>query len=279
MYEPNKVDEARIIDDRTSRPRSFYRRVGILFFGGATLTAIVWGGISYLYAPHENEAAFQESIGLAFMEAVNPEAPVEFILVPATVVDDAISLLTTPATTTDMVVWEERTTARNLVSIDTPLDTVYDFPVGDTFYEVMVNEVPFKETLFQMHDEVRELVYQVNFQSGQDIAVLPLATRVGKEDEVRFIESVTLGTPPIISTAPSIRVVEATVVGQLLAHLFPAEATYYNQLTEEYIDRGITYGLYGPEDVLLSQEIGRLYWSAFKESPQFSQITITQVSQ
>ena len=272
MYQPPEVDEARIIDDRTFRPRSFYRRVGIGFLVFTVVVASVWGIVTYLFQPYAAEIAFTTALQEDLAEILDFSEPIYFLLVPDTLVGDIIANLTVPATTTDQVVWDERASLRAEIPAEAVVDTINDFPVRDTTYEFFINEASYRGVVFQMHDEVRELVYQINFQSGQDLAVPTLATRVGKEGEARFLESVTFGTPEIISTAPSLRVVEALVFGRLLGHLFPAEAAYYDSLVEEFIDRGITYGLYGPEDIAISREVARLYFEAVEQSPSFAEL-------
>ena len=265
--------EGRIIDDTKVRPVTFYRRVGLWFVGVAAVVAVVWAGTSYYYLPFAAELAFYDEIDTEIPTLIDQTAPVEFVLVPVSVVDDAIATLFIPATTSDQLIWDEGEIDRQGILSDAEVDSVYNFPVAESHFGELVNASPLSPTLFQMLDEIRELVYQVNAQTGQATAVLPLGERVGRAAEVRFIESVTFGTPAITTTAPSLRVVEAEVVGLLLSHLFPTEAEYYKSLTDDYIDKGIIYGLYGPEDIVLSKGVARLYWEAFKNSPSFTTFT------
>ncbi len=261
--------DARIIDESRVIPASFYNRVGLSFFVIALVTVVVAAIVFYLYIPYGRDVSFTNYIASELPLLIDNEAPVEFVLVPSSVVDLAIEQLVVPSTSTDQYIWEEYAYDRSLILSETAVDTVYDFPVKDTHFGEFINATPLSPTIYQILDEVRELVYQTNAQTGQNNLVLPLGERVGRPNEMHFVESVSFGTPPITTTAPSLRVVEAEVVTLLLGYLFPDNEIYYQQLGDDYINKGLIYGLYGPEDIVISKGIARLYWETYKKSESY----------
>lgn len=141
--------------------------------------------------------------------------------------------------------------------------TVFNIPVGETTYIEYINNLPSEQQapLFQMHDELRTVTRSL----GSKYEQLPLAERVGQSDQVAYKDSLTPEKDePLVY--PSLRVVEAEFIRQVLAIQFPSNAAFYQEYADGYIADGVGYGYYSTLEADVAKMVVSDYLAAAKQN-------------
>ncbi|MFN3693284.1 MAG: hypothetical protein ACK4SL_04305 [Candidatus Paceibacteria bacterium] len=141
--------------------------------------------------------------------------------------------------------------------------TIFDMPVGETTYIEYINNLPveLQETLFQMHDELRAVTRSLGTMYEQ----VPLAERIGEGDQVAYKDLLTPEKDqPLVY--PSLRVVEAEFIHQVLATQFPTNAPFYQEYVNSYIADGVGYGYYSALEADVAKMVVSDYLAAARQN-------------
>ncbi|MBY0538771.1 hypothetical protein K2P47_05250 [Patescibacteria group bacterium] len=141
--------------------------------------------------------------------------------------------------------------------------TIFEMPVGDFTYIEYINNLPaeLQEPLFQMHDELQTLTKQL----GSKYEQTSLAERIGEIDQLAYRETLSLErNQPLVY--PSLRVVEAQFIGEVLASQFPSNASFYRDFVNAYIDEGVAYGYYSSFEAEMARMLVNDYLEAAKQN-------------
>ncbi len=240
--EPDNSNEGYILSDRRIWFVKLDKLVGISFLITTVVAGLAFVSLSYIY---QSRQVTEVSLDVEQFQAQNDANPPQFAF---TIVPDLLERFSVPALATNTaqeILLREFLTAReNLIihspeDVDTPI--IYNIPVSDTIlseYLIGLRDEE-KSTFFQLLIELRALTQHLNRQFPQDT----LAVRVGKPNELLYPS----GAKDVygqLSVYPSLRVVEAHFIGELLANRFPAQAAYYRDYVQQFIYDGVGYGYY-----------------------------------
>lgn len=214
-----------------------------------------------------SEAEIQAELERLIAEAEN--TPFTFEMVT-----DAPSTITLPpppeSNAEDTAAYQNlKTLAEGHTDEDVANDTVYNFPVQDTIYEDFINSSEYQFTLYQMHDELRQLIVKFNNEYKRE----PLSKRITGVTQIGNIEEAIFEKPETAAVYPNVRSAEAFLVAGILSYLYPDQADMYQQLAQEHAERGIAYGHYGLSDLEASRSLANQYLSAFlKNHPDLTSL-------
>jgi hypothetical protein len=242
--------EARLMSDHKVIPLRVYRRIGAAFLTLSIVVGAVYAGYMYFAWPQINESQLwqQLQIELADIEANTP--PLEFTIVP-----NATEVLSMPerivATADELLA--EFTAAQAKVAIGADgaeIPTMFMVPVGELTYIDYINELPaeLQTPLFQMHDEMTAVTKALGTAYDQTT----LAERVGQPDQLAYASSLTEAAhQPLVY--PSLRVVEAHFISEVLARQFPSSAAFYRDYANSIITDGVGYGYYTEQEAIMAR--------------------------
>lgn len=232
---------------------------------------LVWLYLSFTGGLNNNQLLTEEELQ-AELERLVAEAekqPFTFEEVP-----EAPSTITLPpppeSNAEDTAAYQNlKTLAEGHTDEDVANDTVYNFPVQDTIYEDFINSSEYQFTLYQMHDELRQLIVKFNNEYKRE----PLSKRITGVTQIGNIEEAIFEKPETAAVYPNVRSAEAFLVAGILSYLYPDQADMYQQLAQEHAERGITYGHYGLSDLEASRSLANQYLSAFlKNHPDLTSL-------
>lgn len=242
--------EARLVSDHKVIPLRVYQRIGIVFLALSTFVGVVYAGYMYFAWPQINESRLwqQLQIELADIEANTP--PLEFTIVP-----NALQVLSMPErlVVSNDELQAEFTIAQAKVAFDptsTEVPTMFTVPVGELTYIDYINELPveLQTPLFQMHDEITAVTKALGTAYDQT----SVAERVGQLDRLVYAQSLTEEAhQPLVY--PSLRVVEAHFISEVLARQFPSSAEFYRDYANSFIDDGVGYGYYTEQEAIMAR--------------------------
>ncbi len=153
--------------------------------------------------------------------------------------------------------------AEGMTEDDVYFDNVYAIPYGDSFYGDFINTPSdYQFTIYQLHDELRQLVAHVNSQYQRP----PLAQRISGVTQIGNIEEALFEKPETAAVYPNIRSAEAFLVAYILSELDPENENLYRQTAEAMAERGIAYGHYGRSDLEASRSLTSQYLSLFLQN-------------
>jgi len=115
-----------------------------------------------------------------------------------------------------------KTLAEGHTDEDVANDTVYNFPVQDTIYEDFINSSEYQFTLYQMHDELRQLIVKFNNEYKRE----PLSKRITGVTQIGNIEEAIFEKPETAAVYPNVRSAEAFLVAGILSYLYPDQANW-----------------------------------------------------
>ncbi len=240
--EPDNSNEGHILSDRRIWSAKPEKLVGISFLITAVVAGLAFFSLSYI---SQSRQVTGGSLNVEQLQAQNDANPPQFAF---TIVPDLLERFSVPVLATntaqELLLSEFITARENLIvhsTEDADAPTIYNIPVTDTiFSEYLISlRDEEKSTFFQLLIELRALTQHLNRQFPQET----LAVRVGKPNELLYPSGTkdVYGQP---SVYPSLRVVEAHFIGELLANRFPAEAAYYRDYVQQFIYDGVGYGYY-----------------------------------
>jgi len=207
-----------------------------------------------------SEEDFQVEVERLVAEAETQ--PFVFELVP-----NALEVITLPppseSTVEDTTFYQAlKTPAEGKTEVDVANDTIYNFPFRDTNYGDFINNSEYQFTLYQLHDEIRQLVAYFNSQYQRQ----PLSQRVEGVTQIGELEEAISEQSDTAAVYPNVRSTEAFLVANILSKLDPENATKYMQIAEEMAERGIAYGHYGRSDMEASRSLVSQYLSLFYQN-------------
>lgn len=241
--------EGRLVSDHRILSHRLYKQIGITFVGLCFLIGAVYAGYMYYAGPSIREAQLEDALENKIAQLDANPLPFEYTIVPNA--QEIIKLPELQQFSTEELTSEFEKNSNQINQNEGEMPSIYNIPVGEITYLEYINNLPLaeQEIVFQMHDEIRTLTKELGLQQQQ----VSLAERVGQPEKVAYKDNLhSISNTPLVY--PSLRVVEAAFIGQLLSRQFPSQATFYKDYTGAYIKEGVRYGYY----TLLEAEIAVL---------------------
>lgn len=204
----------------------------------------------YFAWPQINETKLWEQLQIELADIEANSTPLEFTIVPDA--PEALSMPERLVVSGDELL-AEFTAARAKVAITpdgTEVPTMFMVPVGELTYIDYINELPveLQTPLFQMHDEMTAVTKALGTAYDQT----SLAERAGQPDQLAYAQLLTEAAyQPLVY--PSLRVVEAQFISEVLARQFPSSAEFYRDYANSIINDGVGYGYYTEEEAIMAR--------------------------
>lgn len=196
---------------------------------------------------------FQEEVAQLVAEA--EAQPFVFELVPSAIEEIILAAPADTATADSESYQALKPDPGMFVADDVEDDTVYAFAFKDDTYGEYINNSEHQFTLYQLHDELRQVTNHFNELYQRPV----FSARAEGVEQIGSVEAAIFGgdTP---SVYPSVRAVEGFLVGEIMARLEPAKASDHRIMGAEYAERGVIYGHYAVSDVEASHSLVEQYF-------------------
>jgi hypothetical protein len=242
--------EARLVSDHKVIPLRVYRGIGVAFLSLSIIVGAGYAGYMYFAWPQINETQLWQQLQIELADIETNTPPLEFTIVP-----DAPEALKMPErlVVTGDELLAEFTAAQAKVAIGADgaeIPTMFMVPVGELTYIDYINELPveLQTPLFQMHDEMTAVTKALGTAYDQT----SLAERVGQPERLAYAQSITeAALQPLVY--PSLRVVEAHFISEVLARQFPSSAEFYRDYANAMINDGVGYGYYTQQEAIMAR--------------------------
>ena len=228
------------------KPKRISTRKWVWF--GVLCLAVCIGIIGWFFIPlyivsvqEETDRAKQTQMQEMIVKKVAEAEAQPFLF---TLVPDAPTLITlnAPATSTeeDLKIYKTLVTSAGVIDpIDPEIvkkDIAFNLPFQGMTLGEFINKLPEEQRykLFQMSDELRQLTTHFN----------ELYKRPSFKDRAEGVVEVT----PSATVYPSLRAVEGFFAIHIMSEIDPNSSELYTEIGEDFVKRGILYGMYGSSD-------------------------------
>ncbi len=266
-YNPDTNDGV-ILSEHKLVPVTFYRRIGIGFLVITTFIGFCWVTVYYYVAPQQYMAEVVRQLEVRIAEIVANDPGVQFTVVP------------TASTSVDLFEVDDQSVDTLKSDYAFARDTVVlgedGLPLKEEVGTIDVRGVPYEgfanglsnelqATLFQMHDEVREVARSI----AEKNQAASLVTRIGESTQLLYPDLVTFPNNAVPAVYPNPFTLEAYLVTGLLARVLPDQAQYYEQRAEEIAMAGVAYGHYSIAEKDAMKAYIAWYLSEAEKNPAF----------
>ncbi len=256
--------EGHLVSDHRVIPNYIYRRIGMAFVAIAFLVGAVYAGYAY-YALPSIVAVQDEQLLTSIIDQLEGAVGKEvFSIVPNA--PSTITVPPPPVVSVDELRRDLMAARDDLPALEyTEAPSLYAMPVGDvTYLEYLSTVTPEIQTpLYQMHVELRNLTKQFNQQYPQ----VTVASRIG-EPELALFTELANDAAGALSVYPSLNVVEARFVSEVLALQFPSEAAFFRDFANNFINEGVMYGHYTITEAMSASALADTYLMAARQNPE-----------
>ncbi len=256
--------EGRLVSDHRIWSHRFYKQIGLTFVGLCFLIGAMYTGYIYYAGPSIKEAQTEQVLAQVIAELDKNQLPFTYTIVP-----NAPELIKLPErvelSVEELVSIYKIAPKRDIPSSDEEALSIYGMPVGEVTYLEYINSLPAEpqEIIFQMHDEIRMLTKKL----GSPYTQVSLVARVGELESAAFKDNLNqISNEPLVY--PSLRVVEAEFITQILSKQFPSQASFYRDYTDAYIADGVGYGYYTPLEAQIAAMVANDYINAAMENSE-----------
>lgn len=149
-------------------------------------------------------------------------------------------------------------------------DQIYSLQFGDVTYFDLNDELKRPKTAALLASYEADLLNLVNYFNSQFQRPAP---------DKRYSEISLLIPTTVLTTYPNERVVLAYAIERLLIELDYANEDIYIDLTKDYINRGIAYGMYLPSDIMASRVLVDQYFDLILDNSAFLEMLETARSE
>lgn len=234
------------------------------------ITLVLVAGITgywyyYINLPQAQDVLIEENLQAEFNKIyeVTKDTPAEFILVPEALTKISLPEPDIQLDSLDIDAFVEFQDISGKAEKAETVDYASDLPFREITFNEYINNSPDNMTFYQLRDELAALTIHFN----QKYPRQNLGVRAGLSQQVLFADSSTVGSKDVVTVYPPIRAVDAYMVANILSRLAPEGATLYNQKSDEFVKRGIQYGLYGTNDALAAKSLTDQYFKLLADNP------------